>query len=247
MSLTRRGVSLVEMIVALVLGGVVMSALARAMSTHRRVESRIAGAHRSASAAEEVVRVSTAMLARVARDDHVWVRGDTAIEWRATIGVALACVAGGDSVVLPAAGPAAWWEFAPDSGDAIEVALAPDTWTAYEVTGVSTRAGGGACGGAQRTLRVSAQLSGGGPVPVRVLRRTRLALYRGGDGAWWLGERRCPSQGATRCAAAQPVAGPLDRPPLGLTFAIDSARGRLISVSASSDGVARVGAVAVNR
>lgn len=243
--MNRRGVSLVETIIALVLAGIVLGAFVRTMSVQRRSETRVARAYGAASAAEAVVRVSTAMLSRIARDDSVWIRGDTAIEWRATVGVALACVAGGDSIVLPDAGAAAWWEIAPDSGDAADVEVS-GAWTRYEVLRVQQRASGGVCGARQTTLHIGGSLSDG-VAPVRVTRRTRLALYRGGDGAWWMGERRCPDQGAPKCAAAQPVAGPLDRPPTGLAFAVDRTTALLISVVASSSGVVRTGAVAVSR
>jgi hypothetical protein len=45
--------------------------------------------------------------------------------------------------------------------------------------------------------------------------------YRGGDGAWWFGERPCDTRRPPVCGAAQPIAGPLAGPH-ALRFAIDS-------------------------
>ncbi|MGK2961896.1 MAG: hypothetical protein ACSLFK_07075 [Gemmatimonadaceae bacterium] len=46
--------------------------------------------------------------------------------------------------------------------------------------------------------------------PVHFLRRSRYSLYRSSDGKWYLGYRRCKVAGPPSCAAIQPVSGPYD-------------------------------------
>lgn len=243
----RRGVTLAELMVALVLGGIVLSSFARSMHVQRRNEAKVTAAQRRASAASEVVRVATAAMSRIATGDAVWIHGDTAIEWRAPLGVALACVAGGDSIVVPDSGSAAWWEFHPDSGDAVELTTAAGSTTIHEIIRVSTRSTG-SCGASDRVLYVSGAHNVAGPVAARVMRRIRMVLYRGGDGDWWLGERRCPFEGAVKCSSAQPIGGPLDKPPAGLRFRVDTVGDRhVISAMASSGGVRRSAAVGEGR
>ena len=245
--MSRRGTTLAELIVVLLLGSIVVGLYASTVVAQRRVERTAAGANAPAAAADESVRILVAALERIAASDSLWIRGDTALEWRATIGVAIACAYGGDTIVVPDSGAAVWWESAPDSGDAAELG-GPGTWAREEVLSVSTRSGGGACGGAQRTLHLrSAQVLSGVPV-VRVTRRTRFMLYRGGDGGWWLGQRTCSFAPPLRCTSAQPVAGPLAPPPLGLQFTLDSAGGGVptIALTVAAGSVARAARVTVH-
>lgn len=238
---TRRGTSLVEVIVATALSVIVIAAFARAITAQRRAERTIATAYQPGVAADEAVRVAAAALSRVAERDSLWVRGDTAMEWRATVGVSLACFAAADSVVVPDVAVSTWWEAPPDTGDVIDVALADGQWAASEIIDIRPRATGGACGAAQRTLQLRNAVAWTAvPPAVRVTRRTRFMLYRGGDGAWWLGERRCIDAVVVTCGAAQPIAGPLAPPPAGLRFAIDSsAPRRMISIAAAASAARR--------
>lgn len=238
MRVARSGISLVELLIALLLSGVVLSSFARTASVQRRAEATLARNSRSAATADEVVRVVAAAAARVARADSVWLRGDTAVEWRAPIGAAVACVADADSLVVPDAGLGAWWESVPDSGDGAQFLTPAGEWRERQVVAVRTRSVG-ACAGGARVLRVHAPLEVAGAVAVRVTRRTRLVLYRGGDGDWWLGERQCPFTGAVRCGPAQPIAGPVRASPTGLEFAIDSGPVRALAVVARSGGAVR--------
>jgi hypothetical protein len=240
----RPGASLVELMLALVLGGALLGTFARTLAVQRRAESSVASVNAPAASADEVVRVATAALSRVAASDRLVVRGDTAIDWVATVGVALACSAGGDSLVVPSTGASSWWVASPDSGDALDVGSPDGSWARYEIVAVRARTSGPACGGAERTLQLQ-------PLPqpaesalpvVRVMRRMRFTLYRGGDGAWWLGERRCPLAESAPCSAPQPVAGPLRAAPLGLSFRIDTTQAlRAVHVTARAGSVTRSG------
>jgi hypothetical protein len=45
--------------------------------------------------------------------------------------------------------------------------------------------------------------------PLRVTTRLRYSLYKGGDGSWQLGLRRCGAAPTAPCEIVQPLAGPL--------------------------------------
>src|SRR5262245_10826675 len=157
MRMMRRGTTLAELVVVLFLGTIVVAMYARTVVAQRRAERTIAAFNAPAAAADEAMRVLVSALERMAATDSLWVRGDTALEWRAAIGVAVACAVGGDSVVVPDIGPGTWWESAPDSGDAAEfeiAALAAGAAERVEIVAVRSQSAGGACGAAQRTLRL---------------------------------------------------------------------------------------------
>ena len=244
--MTQRGTTLVELLVALALGSVVAAMFAQSVAVQRRAERVVAHSTAAASAADEAVDVLASAIARVSDADSMLVRGDTALEWRATVGVALACFAGSDTVVVSDTGPATWWESQPGIGDAVDVANGVGAWTGREVVAMSARSNGGACGAAQRTLRLNAALPDSGALLVRVARRRRFMLYRGGDGDWWLGERTCSYAAPVSCDAAQPIAGPLLAPPSGMRFTLDSSGAhRTVSVAAKAGRVERTLTVAL--
>jgi prepilin-type N-terminal cleavage/methylation domain-containing protein len=245
--MTRRGTTLVELIVALAIGVLLASAFTGVLIGQRRSEAATAIASRRFGAADEVVRVVASALGRVASVDTIWMRGDTAIEWRATIGTGLSCAAAGDSVAVPDGGAAAWWEAAPDSGDVAELLDAGGGASRIGIVGATFRSGG-ACGGSQRTLRLRDSVPATGARVVRVTRRVRQMLYRGGEGLWWLGQRTCDDGVPARCGAAQPVAGPLSPNPRGLRIALDSGSiRRLITITATSGTASSGAAVVVQR
>lgn len=243
--MTRRGVTLIELLVAMTLGVLVLALCAGALIGQRRAERRSAESTRPGSAADEAVRVVASSLARLAQTDTLWARGDTALEWRTAVGVAVTCAAAGDTIVVPDSGTGAWWEDGPDSGDVVEITDENGRWTDRDVVAVTARSNG-ACAGAQRTLRLSDSIAHVGAGFARVTRRVRFMLYRGGDGLWWLGQRTCTSRSPALCGAAQPVAGPLLPPPLGARFTIDSAGLRhLVSVAMQARGAVRTAVVAI--
>jgi prepilin-type N-terminal cleavage/methylation domain-containing protein len=197
--MTPRGTTLVELLVALALGSLVVAMCATALVGQRRAERRVAESTRPGSAADEAVRVVAAALARVAASDTLVARGDTALEWRATLGGAVACAGGGDSLVVPV-----------------------------------------------RVLRLRDSITTSGAVLVRVTRRVRFMLYRGGDARWWLGQRTCSASAPVSCGAAQPVAGPLSPSPMGLRVAIDSSGSiRVVTVQARAQRAVREAVVSI--
>lgn len=218
----RRGTTLAELIVALVLASLVCGLVARSLTAQRRSERAIANLSASVSTIDESIGVIVAALERVAAADTVQLRGDTAIDFGMTIGAGVACRAGADSVVLLDDGNSAWWETSPDSGDTID-AMTWRQWWRTEIVSARTRTTvAGACSGSQRILRLRSPGPDAAELPlIRVTRRVRFMVYRGGDGAWWFGERTCSPTPPFACSAAQPVSGPLSNA-RGLRFSVDT-------------------------
>ena len=219
----RRGITIAEIIVALVLGSIVLGLVARSVTAQRRNERTISGSSRGASTVDEAIGVLAAALERVSSADTVRLRGDTAIEFGLAIGGGLPCAAGGDSLVFRDSTATVWWESPADSGDSVDALIGSD-WVRAEIVSAGTRtASTGECAGSQRVIRIRPLPIWSGELPlVRVTRRTRFMVYRGGDGAWWFGERTC-GVAPSACSSAQPVSGPLDGAQ-ALRFAIDTTR-----------------------
>jgi Tfp pilus assembly protein PilX len=242
----RRGTTLAELIVVLVIGTIVIALCATTLVGQRRAERETSASVAPASGADEALRTLESVLARVAVGDTVWARGDSALEWRATVGVALACAAGADTVVVPDSGLTAWWESLADTGDVAALGAGAGTWERHKIRFVHSRSSGGACGTAQHTLQLREVASTIGQPVVRVVRRTRFMLYKGGEGDWWLGQRTCDDSAPLHCTSAQPVAGPLAAPPAGLRFALDSSGAHLrITISVTAGSVVRTATVSI--
>ena len=231
MTRARRGVTLLELCVVVVLLGVVGGAVAGVWLRGQRALARAAldvraGAtlrHAAAALAGELRSASTA---------DALVTADSAVELFAPVGAGVACAVDARTIVVAADrggddAPLAQWSAAPRAGDVVHVhrgrriaGAAP--WAAATVAAASLVRGAAACpsprggpepaGLAQWRLELDALPAGvAAGAWLRVGRRARWSLYRAGDGSWQLGRRDCPEP-AVPCDAAQPVAGPL-RPP----------------------------------
>jgi hypothetical protein len=241
----RRGTTIVELIVVLVLASVIFGLVARSVTAQRRYERTIAGLSLHASTVDETIGVLRSVLERVSSADTVRLRGDTAIDFGLTIAIGLACAADGDSLVLRDDGTTGWWESAPDSGDTIDAMTAGQWWRAEIVSALTRTGAPGACTGPHRVLKIRPSPPSALELPLlRITRRTRFMVYRGGDGAWWLGERTC-SGSPPSCAAAQPVSGPLAGA-RALQFAIDTtATDVSVVVSATAGNTIRTAVLTV--
>jgi hypothetical protein len=230
----------VELIVALVLGVVVFGVVARALVAQRRGERIIAASSAGASVVDETLGIVAAAMSRVSSADTIEIRGDTAIDFGLVIGAGVACAAGGDSVVVQAGGISSWWEASPDSGDVVD-AMTDGAWWRAEISSVQTRsATSGTCAGTHHVLRTHPPPPASTEPPlVRVTTRTRFMIYRGGEGAWWFGERACSVTPPFSCTAAQPIAGPLAGAG-SLRFAIDTVdAASILTVTAFSGRASR--------
>jgi prepilin-type N-terminal cleavage/methylation domain-containing protein len=228
----RRGVTLIELIVALVVGGVALALVATIAVRQQRLYADIADRAALAGQLRQAVSIlpidlrgasSTAGDIREARD--------TSIELRATIASAVVCDTAAGSLILapavsgettfgsyltPIATGDTAWIFAP--GDTA------DRWIAYDI-GSSIVSGAGPCAPtgpqmnapALASRRISVRLNASSPIAgfvgtvVRVTRPIRYSLYRGGDSRWYLGQRDWNAT-SLRFNGVQPVSGPFASP-----------------------------------
>lgn len=220
--LIRRGVTLVELVVAMTLAAVVLGAATGTFVRQRRGSSR----HASRAKAEAQLRAALGELQSAlesvtpsAGDLADGEARDTAIQLRTLVASAVACdsTAGGaiitadDSTAartsglasFPRIGDTLWWR---SSGE--------PSWTARRVAVVATSIGPCATEGAalQPLLRLAFASPDTVPrgIPLRVTRQERFSFYRAGDGSWQLGISDW-SDVLHAFAPPQPVAGPFTR------------------------------------
>lgn len=211
---SRAGLTLVELLVALFLTGVVMGTATLSVLRQQRTRRHIgalAEADRQLSATMSVLAEELGHLDRDAGDLAAGEVRDTVIQARSPVLSSISCAPSRASVTLipdsgvhritggvatPRAGDTLWW-------------LGDTTWRGAEITGSTVR--DAACAPSARTGRTTnLTLSGADSIPagapLRVTRQTRYGLYKSGDGTWQLAVREWTGTGF---AAPQPVAGPL--------------------------------------
>lgn len=227
----RGGTSLVELLVALVLFGIVGAATLRALDRQARFHGGIQSileARAQHAAAHEAIAVELRGASTSSGD--VGPLSDSSITFRLPVGAGVACdITAGVMDLAPdtvAAGQAfARFRTSPQAGDTAWVfdegatdLLADDRWIAFAVTGISRSTG--LC--LASTLRdpvldaglASWRFTFAGTAPatlvpgaaVRITRPARFALYRSGSESWLGFAERNPATGAW--VTIQPVSGP---------------------------------------
>jgi hypothetical protein len=214
--LKHSGATLVEMIVALTLTGLVFGSATvsflRQQQTHR-LARLTTGADAQLSAAMTIINTELSVLDREA-DLVASEARDTAIQFRAPIGFTVACTLGTGMLTLahdtgasplvalaspPKAGDSLWWR-------------RDTTWSPALITAVGVASGPCAAPltwlmkGASIALSVPDTIPVG--TPVRITRQTRYSFYKASDGTWQLGFREA-SGIPSRFAPPQPVVGPV--------------------------------------
>jgi hypothetical protein len=244
-------VTLVELIVAMTVGGVALALIAIISLRQQRLYADIAdraaltGQLRQASAVLPIELRGASPSSGDIRDAR-----DTVIELRSTIATAVVCdtIAGSFALAPAIAGATAFAGFltpiaAGDTAWIFARGDSADTWIPYPVSSVSSVTPG-ACGplgpkmstAARATARVGLRLSAPGPIAngtgsvTRVTRPVRYSLYRGGDGRWYLGQRDW-NVAAMRFNTVQPVSGPfLSASSRGLVFQYLDSAGTVLPV-----------------
>jgi prepilin-type N-terminal cleavage/methylation domain-containing protein len=248
-SAPRRGVTLIELLVTMTVGGIALSLVTLLCVRQQRVVSDLA----QASAVSAQLRDAGAILpidirALASASGDIREARDTSLEIRATIASGVVCDTSGAAITLaPAVTDVV--SFASiatpiEPGDSAWLLVPNDTaesWTPHRVDDVFSGAGRG-CGArgpdlgvASGAQRVTLALDGVASAkwigaPLRVTRPLRYSLYQSSDNAWWLGERDWNAV-AARFNTIQPVAGPFLPPASGgLRFEyFDSVGGELVS------------------
>lgn len=252
----RRGVTLIELAVTLVVFGIVFGLVTRSALFHLRMQRRA----QAADAAERATRQAVAIVARAldgagAGDLLPNAGADSALDLMQRVGAGVGCVAGAE-LRTAAAGEAgaralAAFATAAKAGDRVDVLdddAGPPRWLVRTVVAtvpaVQPCAAAGVPPDPGVSLVLDSAVDAGPVVAFRVSRRTRYDLYRGGDGHWYLGMREwnAPSGGFN---GVQPVAGPLHAYSVraartGLRFSYLDRNGRPVSAPAGTTAVAAV-------
>jgi hypothetical protein len=242
-------VTLVELVVAMTVGGIVLALVAAISVRQQRLHADL---NDRSALAEQLRQASTILpieLRGLAVDAGDLGEGrDTSIEFRSTIASAVVCdtVAGGVILAPATTGSTPYASFlSPISvGDTAWLLASGDTvdhWAPFAIA--STRSvAGAACNAAGPQLDAAARLLSRtslqlGPLPpesivgsvLRVTRPTRYSLYRGGDGRWYLGARDWNAT-TNRFNTIQPVSGPFASPAArGLEFQYFDSGGTLLA------------------
>ena len=231
-SSARAGLTIIELIVAMVVGGVVLALVATISVRQQRLYADLAdrlaldGQLRQAAGILPIDLRGAASAAGDIREAR-----DTAVEVRTTIASAIVCDSSSGAVVLAptaagemtfasylttiAVGDTAWIFTPSDSLDA---------WLPYTISGTGAVAPGSCASlGPQlsavgrATNRIYLRLTAAPSVGVllgsvlRVTRPVRYSLYRGGDSRWYLGQRDW-NVASLRFNTIQPVSGPFASP-----------------------------------
>lgn len=216
---TRRGWTLLESLVAMILLAVVTAFVAGSMSRAQRSGREAAEARVLRAELRDAASVLGAELRAVSALDTVRLAADTAVEFFTPILVAIVCAEseGVRLLLAPIPGRLPAESVNPDTGDRLwvwreDTVLPPGRWLRRRIA--SHAAGSpGMCDGFTAAAPREVQLAEsagrmGAGTPAIVVRSGRYSIYRSSDAAWYLGYRRCDAEGASRCQAVQPVAGP---------------------------------------
>ena len=218
--LSRRAATLVELLVALALASIVLSAATSSLFRQQRTHERTASVAKS----EVQLRTATSLLANQlsfldaeAGDLASGEARDSAIQFRATVAVALACDRSVGAVTfLPepsGAVPLGGVVSEPRPGDSLWF-LGDGSWRGARIDAVAAVTARCPTPPASTGTLIRLTLNGGDTVnalaPLRVTRQSRYSFYRSGDGTWQLGFREW-NEGSGSFSAPQPVAGPFLR------------------------------------
>ncbi|MEO7085559.1 MAG: prepilin-type N-terminal cleavage/methylation domain-containing protein [Gemmatimonadaceae bacterium] len=262
----RRGVTLIELVVSMLIGGMVLGLVASVSVRQQRIYSDIAdgealsGQLRDAAA---VLPIDLRGASPGGGDIRSGEARDTSIELRATISTAVVCDTTTSALVLsPTMADSVGASFgstlsAIQAGDTAWVFSASDSsadWVPHAITAVST-VPGAACAALGPRLSGSALFAAraalvldGIPIlssaigqPIRVTRPLRYSLYKSSDGAWYLGERDW-NPSTKKFNTIQPVSGPYLSPASrGVSFSyLDSVGAVLPTPVSDTRGIALV-------
>lgn len=236
-STRRRGASIIELMIALTIFGLVMAGVTGAIAEQTRFQagaSRVVASQRSLRQISDLLPSELRALGTGSGD--IYAMNASSIDLRVTTGSTVVCqvAAGGGSVTIPpvqlATGvPLTSWRDIPTTGDSLFIfdegatpARNDDTWRPYRLSAPPaaaqscptttgfTRTAGEAASGMRLTVTPAITVTTAVGAPIRFFRPARYALATGADGKWYLGYTECKAG----CGTLDVVAGPV-RPPSG--------------------------------
>lgn len=237
----RSGLTLVELMVGLTVGGIVSGASVGALLHMQRTSAQLARRGEAERLGHEVLSVLSTIGYQLRRP---YVLGDTALQAELRLVAGVTCAVGPSSITLAPMSPGSLdaLTFASDmpaQGDLLEVYREDSSegprWDTSRIVEVSRLVAAEGCGTdtpfaspelrdrqvVRLTLQTSWLLTPGSPA--EVFREIRLLTYPTAGQGWMLGWRACP-QGI--CGPVQPIVGPLrSRAEGGLTLRQDSLMG----------------------
>ena len=257
-----RGFTLVELLVAMTVAGVVLTLITLTGLRQQRLLSDLAeDASLAAQLREAAAILPVDIRALSAAAGDLRDARDTALELRSTIASGVVCDTVARSVVLPpptnGADSYASYTAPIEPGDSAWLFTptdSVDSWRPHAITSVGGAPPGQCAGGGPRladsivrrsrvaiVLDSTSSVVAGPGRPLRITRPARYSLYRSSDGSWNLGERDWnPAQ--LRFNGIQPVAGPLlpaSAPGLAFDY-LDSTRAPMPTPLATPRAVAAI-------
>ncbi|MDH4349828.1 MAG: prepilin-type N-terminal cleavage/methylation domain-containing protein [Gemmatimonadota bacterium] len=244
-----RGFTLVEILIALVLMGIVSTALYQLLVANQRIyRAQVESVAINESARAAVSIVPSEVREVSAGDGDVLAMNATSLTYKSMQSLYVQCAdpnTGGLEIILDRT-----TSFGFRAIDAAEDSIlifaegdpstrTDDGWLSASVTSTTV---GTACPGSRPSIIVglagvssSDLMNVSAGAPVRTFRPTQILLYQDGAGDWWLGGRQYQKTGGS-WSTTQPLLGPLSGTGIALTYT-DAAGAATVNVAA----VARVG------
>jgi hypothetical protein len=247
----RRGASLIELTVVIVLLAVIGTAtLGVVVHQERFYRDQASAIDSRATVRDAASLLESELRALTPADGDLYALGTNALDFRSTLAQSAICTIAPSrmQITIPpehlATGvPLTWLGTQPEQGDTLLVLATDstlgDAWDRHVLTAAPTSAGTcpSSTGLTTTAAEASAALTMSLSPPldtaiaagalVRVVRRARYELYRASDSRWYLGYLDCLSSRATPCNVVQPVAGPFA--PAGIRLAYLDRGGGLTS------------------
>jgi prepilin-type N-terminal cleavage/methylation domain-containing protein len=219
--LSRRGTTLVELLVALVLSAVLLGVASSTLLRHQRAAHWVGASSAAESQVRHVARLLSGELALLDAESGDIAAGqanDSSLELRAVVVSALTCDSATNVVTLAPAGavapPLSGVARAPAPGDSLWYLGDSLGWRGRAVVAVARASAActlpSATTGATYELTLDAPIGASGGTPLRLTRWERYVVYRASDGRWYVGIRDW-SVASARYLSSQPVAGPFLR------------------------------------
>lgn len=227
--LTRPGMTILEIVIAMVVGGVVLALITNISIRQQRLFTDLTDGIALSGQIREAATILPIDLRGVSVASHdIREARDTSIELRGTIASGVVCdtISNGLIIAPTSSGPSAYASYltAIDVGDTAWVFTPTDSvddWRPYVVATAGTSlprqcaSRGPQLSDSVRVLsRVAiglatrpTSLATAVGAPIRVTRPVRYSLYRASDGLWYLGEKDW-STSLARFNTIQPVSGP---------------------------------------